>query len=93
MPYHTIFKPPAREGACDACGAELYQRDDDNPATVRARLKTFHGQTAPLIDYYARAGLLLEIDGERSVTEVTEQTLAAAQAQPLVTTPRKSAAR
>ncbi len=78
MPYHTIFKPPAKAGACDACGGEIYQREDDNPQTVRARLKTFHGQTAPLIDYYSRAGLLLEIDGERSVAEVTERTLAAA---------------
>jgi adenylate kinase len=78
-PYHTLFKPPVREGGCDACGGQLYQRDDDNPETVLARLKTFHGQTAPLIDYYERVGLLVEIDGEQSVAEVTERILAAAQ--------------
>jgi adenylate kinase len=77
-PYHLDFKPPAQPGRCDACGGELYQRDDDNPDTVRARLKTFHGQTAPLVDYYQAAGLLIEIDGEGDVAGVTERTLAAA---------------
>ena len=79
-PYHLRFKPPASEGVCDACGGELYQRDDDNPSTVGARLKTFRRQTAPLIDYYDRAGLLIEIDGEGDVSEVTGRTLAAVQA-------------
>jgi adenylate kinase len=78
-PFHTKFNPPAKEGACDACGGELYQRDDDKPETVRARLKTFHKQTAPLIDYYAEAGLLTEVDGEGEVSEVTEKVVAAVQ--------------
>lgn len=77
-PYHLEFKPPAQPGRCDVCGGELYQRDDDNPETVRARLKTFHGQTAPLVDYYQAAGLLIEIDGEGDVAGVSERTLAAA---------------
>lgn len=76
-PYHLIFKPPAQEGVCDLCGGELYQRDDDNPETVRARLNTFHAQTAPLIDYYKGAGLLIEIDGEGQVSDVTERTRSA----------------
>ncbi|HEX9924017.1 MAG TPA: adenylate kinase [Anaerolineae bacterium] len=78
-PYHLEFKPPAQPGMCDVCGGELYQRDDDNPETVRARLKTFHGQTAPLVDYYQAAGLLIEIDGEGDVAGVTERTMTAAQ--------------
>jgi adenylate kinase len=77
-PFHLKFNPPAKEGVCDVCGGELYQRDDDNPTTVRARLETFHNQTAPLIDYYKNAGLLVEVDGEGGVSEVVERTLAAA---------------
>jgi len=78
-PYHTLFKPPAKPGVCDLCGGPLYQRDDDNPQTVRARLKTFHGQTGPLIDYYQKSGLVAEIAGEGNVAQVTARTLAAAQ--------------
>jgi adenylate kinase len=78
-PYHQRFKPPARPGICDRCGGPLYQRDDDNPATVRARLKTFHGQTGPLIEFYRQAGLFAEVPGEGDVAQVTALTLAAAQ--------------
>ncbi len=69
-PYHTLFNPPAEEGICDLCGGELYQRDDDKPETVRARLKVYHRQTAPLIDYYRRAGLLVEVDGAKDIESV-----------------------
>lgn len=69
-PYHLQFKPPHRTGVCDSCGGELYQRADDNPTTVRARLVTFHAQTEPLIAYYRQAGLLHEIDGEGPLAEV-----------------------
>jgi adenylate kinase len=74
-----MFKPPTEEGICDLCGGELYRRDDDNPDTVRARLRTYHGQTAPLINHYRKQGLLLEIDGEGDVSKVTEKALAAIQ--------------
>jgi len=77
-PYHLTFKPPAQAGICDVCGGALEQRADDNPATIRARLKTFHAQTAPLIQYYKAAGLLLEIDGQGEVAVVKERTAAAA---------------
>jgi adenylate kinase len=77
-PYHLQFKPPKKAGVCDNCGGELYQRDDDNPDTVRARLKTFHDQTEPLIEFYERAGLLHEIAGEGEVAQVVERTLAVA---------------
>jgi len=78
MPYHTIFSPPAKEGICDACGGELYQRDDDRPETVRARLKVYHQQTAPLIDYYRQAGLLVEVDGSGDIETVSTALLEAA---------------
>lgn len=69
-PYHLKFNPPKRAGRCDVCGGELYRRDDDNPETIRARLRTFHWQTAPLFDYYRQAGLLLEVSGSGAVAEV-----------------------
>eukprot|EP01022_Parablepharisma_sp_SALTPOND_P013738 TRINITY_DN18452_c0_g1_i3.p2 TRINITY_DN18452_c0_g1~~TRINITY_DN18452_c0_g1_i3.p2 ORF type:complete len:362 (+),score=82.59 TRINITY_DN18452_c0_g1_i3:461-1546(+) len=61
--FHVMFDPPKVEGVCDKCGGELYQRDDDNEATVSNRLKVYEDQTAPLIDYYKAKGLLRPIDG------------------------------
>jgi adenylate kinase len=75
-PFHTRFKPAKQAGRCDHCGGALYQRADDNPDTVRARLQTFHRQTEPLIAYYTRLGLLREINGEGEVAQVTAQSLA-----------------
>jgi len=77
-PYHTIFNPPAKEGICDACGGALYQRDDDKPETVRARLKVYHQQTVPLIDYYRQVGLLVEVDGAGGIETVSTALLEAA---------------
>jgi adenylate kinase len=57
-------------GACPACGGEVYQRDDDNEATVRNRLDVYERSTAPLVDYYRAAGVLAEIDGDRPVDVV-----------------------
>ena len=74
-PYHVNFKPPQQEGICDVCGGELYQRDDDNPSTIHSRLETFHQQTAPIINYYQDAGLVIEIDGERDVPAVIASTV------------------
>jgi len=70
-PYHLTGKPPKQAGVCDACGGELYQRADDNPQTVKARLDTFHSQTAPLIAHYRQAGLLVDVDGEAGLANVT----------------------
>lgn len=77
-PYHTIFSPPAKEGMCDSCGGELYQRDDDKPETVRARLKVYHQQTSLLIDYYRQAGLLVAVDGAGDIETVSTALLEAA---------------
>jgi adenylate kinase len=74
-PYHSTFDPPARAAVCDACGGKLYQRDDDRPETVRARLKVYRKQTAPLIDYYRQAGLLAEVDGTGDIETVHKATL------------------
>ncbi|MGQ9475582.1 MAG: adenylate kinase [Actinomycetota bacterium] len=68
--YHLKFDPPREEGKCDACGGELYVRDDDREETVRARLEEYRAKTQPLIDYYRAEGLLREIDGGASMDEV-----------------------
>lgn len=68
--YHVEYIPPKVEGTCDACGARLITRDDDKPETVRQRLATYQKATAPLIDYYARRGLLVRTDGSGTPDEV-----------------------
>lgn len=73
MMYHIKYKPPKVEGICDLCGGELYQRPDDNEETVRNRLKVYHESTAPLIDYYKSKGILREVDGSKSIEEITNQ--------------------
>ncbi len=78
--YHVRFDPPRDEQRCDACGGELYQRDDDREETIRKRLSVYAQQTAPLIDYYRAAGLLVELDGMQPIAEVQEQVLSALQA-------------
>jgi adenylate kinase len=69
-PYHATDSPPKVWGRCDKCGGELYQRPDDTEGNVKKRLEVYFAETAPLIDYYARASKLLEINGEGSVAEV-----------------------
>jgi adenylate kinase len=68
--YHVEFDPPKREGVCDQDGSRLIQRDDDREETIRRRLDVYARQTAPLIDYYASAGLLRRFDGQRNPDEV-----------------------
>lgn len=71
--YHIKFNPPKKEGVCDKCGSELYQRDDDNEATVRSRLATYNQATKPLIDYYQAKGLLRPIKGVGSIDDIFNQ--------------------
>lgn len=71
--YHLDYKPPKVPGRCDADGAELFQRPDDAPDTVRHRLQVFRQWTAPLVDYYRGRGLFLEVDAERPVEDVYER--------------------
>src|SRR5215210_384483 len=68
--YHVEFDPPKNEDVCDQDGSRLIQRDDDKPETVKHRLEVFHEQTAPLIDYYEKKGLLRHFDGQRPPGEV-----------------------
>jgi adenylate kinase len=68
--YHVMFNRPKKEGACDACGSELYQRADDSEATIRERLGVYNSQTAPLIDYYDQKGLLRKVEGVGPIDEI-----------------------
>src|SRR5579884_499864 len=71
--YHVDYKPPRVEGRCDLDGAELVQRIDDAPETVRHRLEVFRQWTAPLVEYYEVRRLFLRVDAERPVDEVYER--------------------
>ena len=75
--YHVIFNAPKKEGVCNTCGGELYQRSDDNEATVSNRLDVYEGQTQPLIDYYKERGLLLNINGDQDIKLVLKDVMAA----------------
>ncbi|MEZ7004533.1 adenylate kinase [Streptomyces sp. SCSIO 75703] len=75
--FHVTYKPSAKEGVCDVCGGELYQRDDDSEETVRKRLEVYHTQTEPIIDHYKAQGLVVTISAMGAVEAVTERALEA----------------
>lgn len=68
--YHLVFNPPAKEGVCDRCGGELYQRADDNAETVQNRLEVNIKQAKPLLDFYEEKGYLRTLDGQRDISVV-----------------------
>jgi adenylate kinase len=73
--YHDKFKQPKSAGKCDACGAvdKFTRRSDDNADTVRSRLETYHSQTAPILPFYERLGMLRTVDGMAEMEAVTAQ--------------------
>ena len=72
--YHDEFQQPEREGVCDHCESkEFNRRDDDNPETVRSRLQAYHDQTAPILGYYNKKGVMETVDGMAAIDDVTEQ--------------------
>jgi adenylate kinase len=70
--YHVDFDPPKREGICDQDGSRLVQREDDKSEVVQNRLRVYHDQTEPLINYYDEQGLMRRIDGTRSPADVND---------------------
>lgn len=68
--FHVVSNPPRREGVCDACGGELYQRVDDSESTVRNRLDVYARQTAPLLDWYVGKNLLTSVKGEGTIDDI-----------------------
>jgi adenylate kinase len=75
--FHVAFSPPRREGLCDRCGGELYQRDDDKEQTIANRLQVYEKQTAPLVDYYRQRGLLRAIDGVGEIDQIRARVIEA----------------
>lgn len=75
--YHVVFSPSAREGVCDQCRGELFQREDDREDTIRARLAVYERETEPLHAYYRARGLLRTIDGTGSTDAVRSRVFAA----------------
>lgn len=71
--YHVVNIPPKTEGVCDECDGDLIVRDDDAPETVKKRLDVYHEQTAPLIDYYKKQGILKVIDGSKGLDTCFEE--------------------
>ena len=76
-PYNLNSSPPSVEGKCDGCGGSLYQRDDDKAEVVARRIDVYNEETQPILDYYREAGILSDVDGERSVESVGEALRAA----------------
>lgn len=68
--YNIYFSTSNKEGICDKCGGELYQRDDDREDTIKKRLDVYEAQTAPLIDYYSKKGILKTVQGIGSIDEI-----------------------
>jgi adenylate kinase len=68
--YNIYFNPPKKEGVCDKCGGELFQRDDDKEETIKKRLEVYNSQTSPLIDYYSKKGILKSVNGTGSIDEI-----------------------
>ena len=75
--WHVLYDPPARDGICDDCGGELFQRDDDSEETIRHRLEVYAEQTSPLISFYADENILIGIDATGPVEEITSRAMAA----------------
>ena len=70
--FHLVSAPPRREGVCDRCGGELYQREDDSETTVRRRLQVYAQQTSPLLDYYRQRGQFAPINGEGAIGTIRD---------------------
>lgn len=75
--YNVYFSPPKKNGVCDKCGGELFQRDDDKEETINRRLDVYDAQTAPLIDYYKKSGILRSVMGVGSIDQIFNKVCAA----------------
>ncbi|MGC8991458.1 MAG: adenylate kinase [Verrucomicrobiia bacterium] len=73
--YHIENRPPKKEGVCDHCGGELYQREDDRPESIRVRMEAYWKSTAPLTDFYNRRGLLLTVAANGTPEEIFNRTM------------------
>ena len=79
--YHTVHKPSAKPEICDRCGGALIIRKDDEPATILERLRVYHEQTEPLVDYYKAKGKLVVVQGQQEVSDTTALLISALEAK------------
>ena len=70
--YNKLFLPPKVENTCDICNTGLTQRKDDTEEVGLKRIETFHNQSEPLVDFYAKKGILIEIDGTKAINDITK---------------------
>lgn len=77
MSYHVVHNPPIENNQCKGCNSIVIQRDDDKEETILERLKTYHKQTKPLIDYYSKKGKLITVEGRNSIEETSMEVLKA----------------
>lgn len=75
MSYHVVNIPPKKEGVCDACGGELYQRPDDSEETIINRLEVYNRQTESLVSYYEQRGLLKRLDGDQGADSLAREVI------------------
>lgn len=80
--YHALLSPPRKEGICDACGGELFQRVDDQPEAIKVRMEAYENSTAPLKEYYAEKGLLRMIEAAGTPEEIHRESLVALGVEP-----------
>jgi adenylate kinase len=73
--FHVVNIPPRKEGVCDVCGGELYQRADDKESTIRNRLKIFQDQSEGLFSFYEKQGILVRVDSSRNWRDVVDEIL------------------
>ncbi len=75
--FNVYFNAPKKEGKCDKCSSELFQRDDDKEATIKKRLEVYNSQTAPLMDYYKKKGILKAVAGVGSIDAIFDKVCSA----------------
>jgi len=75
--YNVYFSPPKKNGVCDRCGGELFHRDDDKEETIKRRLDVYDAQTAPLISYYKKSGILKSVTGVGGIDEIFKKVCSA----------------
>ena len=73
--FHVTERPPKSAGVCDRCSGELFQREDDRPESIKIRLEAYERSTAPLIEFYGKLGLLMQVGATGSPDEIFERTL------------------
>jgi adenylate kinase len=73
--YHAIERPPKVADRCDRCEGKLFQREDDRPESIKVRLEAYHRNTLPLIEYYAKAGLLMQVPATGTPDDICERTV------------------